>query len=232
MLAFGPGSVMRNSRIIPFLFAVLFIAGTGSAQVTITNVFNAAGRVVNGSLAQGALIAVVGKGVGTADIEHATFPLPTATGLGGVTIQIGAAGQSYDAIMVYTTPNEVGAILPSAVPVGPATLTVNNNGATASKDLNVIDAAFGIFTQKYGTANGLALAFNANGDGSLTPNGTTQSVMAGQDVIINGTGLGAISSDETQPGATDIPAATVKVYVGIQAATVVSAGRGTCCDGI
>ena len=96
----------------------------------------------------------------------------------------------------------------------------------------MIDAAFGIFTQKYGTANGLALAFNANGDGSLTPNGTTQSVMAGQDVIINGTGLGAISSDETQPGATDIPAATVKVYVGIQAATVVSAGRGTCCDGI
>src|SRR5205823_10473528 len=100
------------------------------------------------------------------------------------------------------------------------------------KDINVIDAAFGIFTQKYGTANGLALAFNANGDGSLTPNGTTQSVMAGQDVIINGTGLGAIPGDETQPGATDIPAATVKVYVGIQAATVVSAGRGTCCDGI
>ena len=86
--------------------------------------------------------------------------------------------------MVYTKPNEVGAILPSAVPVGPATLTVNNNGATASKDINVIDAAFGIFTQKYGTANGLALAFNANGDGSLTPNGTTQSVMAGQDVLL------------------------------------------------
>src|SRR5581483_5931623 len=120
----------------------------------------------------------------------------------------------------------------SAVPVGPATVTVNNNGVTASKDINVIDAAFGIFTQKYGTANGLALAFNANADGSLTPNSITQSVMPGQDVIINGTGLGAISSDETQSGATDIPAAEVHVYVGIQAASVVSAGRGTCCDGV
>ena len=223
---------MRTSSIIPSIFAILVFGGTASAQVTITNVFNAASRVVNGSIAQGALISVVGKGVGTPDIEQATFPLPTVTGLGGVTIQISAGGQSYDAIIVYTKPNEVGAILPSAVPVGPATLTVNNNSATASKDINVIDAAFGIFTQKYGTANGLALAFNANADGSLTPNSITQSVMAGQDVIINGTGLGAISSDETQSGATDIPAANVHVYVGIQAATVVSAGRGTCCDGI
>jgi uncharacterized protein (TIGR03437 family) len=223
---------MRISKIIPSIFAILVVAGTASAQVTITNVFNAASRVVNGSIAQGALMAVVGKGVGTPDIEQATFPLPTATGLGGVTIQIAAGGQFYDAIIVYTRPNEVGAILPSAVPVGPATVTVNNNGVTATKDINVIDAAFGIFTQKYGTANGLALAFNANADGSLTPNGTAQSVMPGQDVIVNGTGLGAISSDETQSGATDVPAATVHVYVGIQAATVVSAGRGTCCDGV
>ena len=223
---------MRTSRIIPSIFAILATAGTASAQITIANVFNAASRVVNGSIAQGALIAVVGKGVGTQDVEQAAFPLPTTAGLGGITIQIGAGGQSYDAIIVYTKPNEVGAILPSAVPVGRATVTVNNNGVTASKDINVIDAAFGIFTQKYGTANGLALAFNANSDGSLTPNTTTQSVIPGQDVIINGTGLGAISSDETQSGATDIPAANVHVYVGIQAATVVSAGRGACCDGV
>src|SRR5581483_6952105 len=118
---------MKTIRILPSVFALLTIAGTASAQITITNVFNAAGRVVNGSLAQGALIAVVGKGVGTPDVEQATFPLPTTTGLGGVTVQIGAGGQSYDAIIVYTKPNEVGAILPSAVPVGPATVTVNNN---------------------------------------------------------------------------------------------------------
>jgi hypothetical protein len=51
-------------------------------------------------------------------------------------------------------------------------------------------------------------------------------------VIVNGTGLGAIASDETQSGVTDIPSSSIRVFVGIQPATVVSAGRGICCDGI
>jgi uncharacterized protein (TIGR03437 family) len=214
------------------LCALLALAGTATAQMTITNVFNAASRVVNGSLAQGALLAITGRGVGTSDIQQATFPLPTTAGLGGVTVQISAGGGTYDGILVYTRPNEVGAILPSAVPAGPATLTVNNNGATASKSINVIDAAFGIFTQRYGIAAGPAIAFNANADGSVTANSTTQSVMPGGDVIINGTGLGAIPSDETQSGVTDVPATSIKIFVGIKAAAVVSAGRGACCDGL
>jgi hypothetical protein len=53
-----------------------------------------------------------------------------------------------------------------------------------------------------------------------------------QDILINGTGLGAIPSDETQPGVTDVPATPFQVYVGTQPAIVVSAGRGTCCAGI
>jgi uncharacterized protein (TIGR03437 family) len=224
---------MRMPKILfSSVFPALVLAGTASAQITITNVLNAASRVVNGSLAQGALIAVQGRGVGTSEAQQATFPLPSTDGLGGVTIQIASGGQFFDGIMVYTKPNEVGAILPSAVPVGPATLTVNNNGATASKNINVIDAAFGIFTQRYGIAAGLALAFNANDDGSVAPNSTTQSVTPRRDVIVNGTGLGAIASDETQSGVTDIPSSNIQVFVGIQPATVVSAGRGTCCDGI
>ena len=58
------------------------------------------------------------------------------------------------------------------------------------------------------------------------------SVQPGQDILINGTGLGAIASDETQNGVTDVPAATIQVYVGVKPATVVSAGRGLCCDGL
>jgi len=212
--------------------AVSVSAGTASAQITIANVYNAASRQINSGIAQGALFVVQGRGVGTSDNEQATFPLPTTTGLGGVTIQVNSGGQSYDAIIVYTKPNEIGAILPSTTPTGPATLTVTNNGVSATKAMNVVDAAFGIFTQKYGIGAGLALAFNVNGDGSTAPNSTTLSVKPGQDVLINGTGLGAITSDETQPGATDVPATSAKVYLGIQAATVVSAGRGTCCDGI
>lgn len=223
---------MRELKNLSFsLFAFLALAGTASAQFTITNVVNAASRQP-GNIAQGALFAVLGKGVGPADIQQATFPLPTSAGLDGISIQVTAAGQPFDAIMVYVKPNEVGAILPSATPLGPATVTVNNNGVTATKDITVVAAAFGIFTTNYGFGAGPAFAFNVNADGSTASNGTTQSAMPEQDVMINGTGLGAIPSDETQSGVTDVPATTIQVWVGTQAATVVSAGRGVCCDGL
>src|SRR4029077_10243600 len=77
------------------------------------------------------------------------------------------------------------------------------------------------------------MAFNVSAaDGSTAPNNTSQSVQPEQDILINGTGLGAITSDETQTGVTDVPAATIQVYVGVKPATVVSAGRGLCCDGL
>lgn len=215
-----------------FLITFLLAAGTASAQFTITNVFNAASRQVGGGIAQGALIAVQGKGIGTSDIEQATFPLPTTAGLGGVTMQVASAGMVIDCIMVYTKPNEVGAILPSSTPLGTGTVTVNNNGVSASKAITVVAAAFGVFAQSYGFGDGLAAAFNVNSDGSTTLNSTTQSVMPEQTMMINGTGLGAITSDETQPGVTDVPSSTVQVYVGTLQAAVVSAGRGTCCAGL
>jgi uncharacterized protein (TIGR03437 family) len=134
--------------------------------------------------------------------------------------------------MVYVAPNEVGAILPSNTPLGTGTVTVNNNGATASKPITVVAAAFGIFRYTQPGRTGQALAFNVAADGSRTPNSTTQSAQPGQDLLINGTGLGAIASDETQSGVTDVPAATIQVYVGMKPAVVVSAGRGLCCDGL
>jgi uncharacterized protein (TIGR03437 family) len=149
-----------------------------------------------------------------------------------VTIQIASGDQNIDAILVYVAPNEVAAILPSSTPLGPATITVNNNGVSASRGINVVAAAFGIFTLPNGGGAGTAAAFNVNGDGTTTPNNTGQSVLPGQDILINGTGLGAITSDETQSGATDVPSTAIQVYVGVLPASVVSAGRGTCCGGL
>ena len=203
------------------------------AQFTITDVVNAGSRLSSGSqsagIAQGAIFVATGRGIGT-DFQQAAFPLPTADGLAGINVRVVSGDQSYDAPMVYVAPNEVAAILPSVTPLGPATVTVTNNGVSASRAIKVVDAAFGIFT--IATNSVQAAAFNVGGDGSYLLNNSTQTVAAGQDVIINGTGLGAIASDETQPGAADVPAATVQVYVGMNPATVVSAGRGTCCDGI
>jgi len=103
----------------------LLLAGTASAQITITNVTNAASRLPRSSLfagvAQGALFVVSGRGVGPADFQQATFPLPTTAGLAGVTIQASVGGAIVDGIMVYVPPNEVAAILPSSTPIGNGT---------------------------------------------------------------------------------------------------------------
>jgi uncharacterized protein (TIGR03437 family) len=217
--------------------AFLLLAGTAAAQVTIGSVVNAGSRQPSTSpfygIAQGALFAITGKGLGSDPLQQATFPLPTTAGLNGVTVQASVGGATIDCILVYVSSTEVGAILPSATPLGTGTVTLNNNGATATAPITVVAAAFGIFTSTVEGYQGRAMAFNVSPvDGSTTPNSSTQSVQPGQDILINGTGLGAITSDETQSSVTDVPTAAIQVYVGTQPATVVSAGRGMCCDGL
>jgi uncharacterized protein (TIGR03437 family) len=220
-----------------FVCPLLVLAGTASAQVTIGAVVNAGSRIQNTSqfygIAQGALFAITGKGLGPDPLQQATFPLPTTDGLGGVTVQASVGGATVDCILVYVSSTEVGAILPSMTPLGTGTVTINNNGVTATKAITVVAAAFGMFTSTQEGYAGRAMAFNVSAaDGSTAPNTTSQSVQPGQDVLLNGTGLGAITSDETQSGVADVPATTVQVYVGVVPAVVVSAGRGLCCDGL
>jgi uncharacterized protein (TIGR03437 family) len=228
---------MTMKRLLPeFTCAFLLLSGTAAAQFTITGVVNAGSRLpgtsTSSGIAQGALFVVSARGIGPADFLQASFPLPTTEGLGGVTIQATVGGVTVDAIMVYVAPNEVAAILPSRTPIGTGTVRVSSNGATATAPIKVVAAAFGIFTQRYGFL-GPAVSFNVSPeDGSMAPNTFAESARPGQDVVINGTGLGAISGDETQSGVTDVPAAAIQVFVGVNAAAVVSAGRGDCCDGL
>lgn len=192
------------------------------------DVVNYASRIGTGlagsGIAQGALFAVTGARLGPSDSPvTASFPLPSSDGLGGVTITITAAdGSVSNAIMAYASDREVDAILPSGTPVGPATITLNYNGASASVKVNVVASAFGILAS--------AGFFNLNADGTLTQNTPYSPAQPGQTVYLAGTGLGAIASDETQPGATDMSTATVGLWVGSGQATVVSAGRGSCCN--
>jgi uncharacterized protein (TIGR03437 family) len=203
------------------------------ASISIDDVVNAASFIpsalAGGAIAQGALFAVAGKGVGPDATQRADgFPLPSTAGLAGVSVQVTVNGTTVDAILVYVSSNVVEAILPSGTPVGTGTVTVNNNGDTATAPITVVASAFGIFT-----ARGQALAFNVSAaDGSTVSNGLMQPAIAGQNAVLNGTGLGAIVSDETQSGVSDAPNSTPVLYVGGVQATIVSAGRGSCCSGI
>jgi uncharacterized protein (TIGR03437 family) len=144
--------------------------------MTITNVTNAANRLPRNSpfagVAQGALFLVVGRNVGPAELTKATFPLPTAEGLAGVTVQASVGGAIVDCIMVSASATELAAILPSSTPLGTGTVTVNNNGATATAPIVVVTSAFGIFTYRTATHTTLALVFNVSGDDGSTATGT------------------------------------------------------------
>ena len=232
-----------SKRLTRLVSILLTLAGIAAAQPVITDVVNAASRIPSGypsyGIAQGALFSIMGSGLGPDQFQQASFPLPTTAGINGVTVQVKIGGTTIDAIMVYEGTAELAAILPSSTPTGTGTVTVNNNGASTSAPITVVASAFGIFSRayqasftQYASSGGAAVAFNVNSDGSTTLNNPVFPAQPGQTVMLNGTGLGAIQSDETQPGATDVPNAQITVYVGNQQATVLSAGRGTCCSGL
>src|ERR1700726_908766 len=124
---------MRQAWLVkPFMFLFLASAGFAAAQVSISSVVNAGSRIQSTSafygIAQGALFAIHGKGLGPDPLQQASFPLPTTDGLAGVTVQANIGGTALDCILVYVSNAEVGAILPSSTPLGTGTVTLNNNG--------------------------------------------------------------------------------------------------------
>ena len=215
--------------------SVVLVLGSvcGFAQPVVSSALNAASYIapppqgVNASpapLAQGSIFVVFGTGLSSAGLVQASsFPL-TAT-LNGTSIAVSSGGQAFNALMVYTLPTQLAAILPSNTPAGAATLTVSYNGQT-SKSINIVvtKSVPGIFTfNSQGYGPGIAQVAFSGTDirlNNLTTPGLPNSVM-----ILYGTGLGPISGgDSTPPGAVST-GGTVTVTVGGKAATVLYAGR-------
>src|ERR1044072_5680003 len=112
-------------RLITILLAILILSRPATAAFTIASVSNAASRIPIGlpgyGVAQGAVFAITGVGVGQDPPTQATFPLPTSTGLAGVNVTITVGSTTVEGIMIYVSANEVDAILPSNTPLGTGT---------------------------------------------------------------------------------------------------------------
>jgi len=96
------------------------------------------------------------------------------------------AGVTKQAILYYVTPTQIAGILPSTIPVGTGTITVNNNGqVSADASLKVVQSDFGILTLN-GSGAGAAAVYDA-GFKFLSATNSTKPA----DVIqIFGTGVG------------------------------------------
>jgi uncharacterized protein (TIGR03437 family) len=212
-------------RLLCFTAFVFGCAAALSAAPSITGVTNAAGTLPpglpNSGVAQGAVFAVYGSGLGPPALTEAPgFPLPTTQGLGGTTVTVTVNGVTETCIMVYTVASQVAAVLPSATPVGTGTLTVTYQGASGSIAVQVLTAGFGVATLNESGTGPAAVT-----DLFYNPITMANPAHPGDNLILWGTGLGAVTGDETVPPVAVDLHTGVQVFIENQAAVVLYGGR-------
>jgi uncharacterized protein (TIGR03437 family) len=201
---------------------------TIAAAPIVTGVYNGASwlppGLPNSGVAQGAILTVTGTGLGPTTLAEAfTYPLPTTQGIGGTTIQVKVGTVTENCIMIYSLNSQVAAILPSATPVGNGTLTVTFGGASSSFAIQVVAAGFGTLTLNEG-GTGPAVVTDTN----FVPITMINPAHPGESLILWGSGLGAVSGDETEPPPeTNLYPTGLQVLVQNQEATVQYGGRSS-----
>jgi uncharacterized protein (TIGR03437 family) len=152
-----------------------------------------------------------------------TFPLPTTQGLAGTTIQVTVGGDTETCIMLYTVASQVAAILPSATPVGAGTLTLSYQGEPGAIAIQVVAANLGTFAlNEDGTGPGIFT------DLSYNPITYVHTAHPGDTVVLWGSGLGAITGNETEPPTpVQLDIGQIQILVGNQPATVLWGGRSS-----
>jgi len=210
-------------RILVRACVVLVSAGAAAlAQPTVNanGMVNAASFIPaglpNGDIAQGSMFSIYGHNLGPATSPALSWPLHTAEGLGGVTVQVrDSAGQTRFAIMLFVGPDQVNAILPSATATGQASLTVTFGGQTsAPQTFNVVPRSVGLYAlNQQGSGPGVIQQYN---NPNYAFNDIATSAVPSQIGVLWGTGLGPVTGDETQPPVQVDLGAGAEVWVGGQ----------------
>ncbi len=219
------------------LVAALFPAALG-ADAPVVNyggVLNAASYaadgVPNSGVAAGSMFVIFGSNLSGPGIHSArSYPLPLV--LEGTSARVVIHGVTVKVVLVYTSPGQVGAILPSSTPAGSGVVIVNYNGVdSATAPIQVKPVQFGIFTRN-SAGSGPAIVQNVNEDGSQPLNSLTQSLRPDQLAVLWGTGLGPVTGDEAAGPLPGDLNTNLTVLVGNQPAAVRYRGRSGCCAGV
>jgi uncharacterized protein (TIGR03437 family) len=214
----APGGGASNEAHIPIY---------GSAP-QITGVLNSA-SYTQGSLSPGEIITIFGLGLGPTTLamfDPATPPIPTA--LPAVGSQTTVTINGTNATLLYTSVNQVAAIVPYSVSGATAQVVVTYGGVSSQPFTVALTTTNpGLYTlASSGSGQGAILNYNAaTNDYSVN----TQSTPAqrGSIVVLFVTGAGTTTSSVINQLIPDSPAITptspVSVEIGGQAATVIAA---------
>jgi len=184
---------------------------------------------VNGhGIAQGSIFIVFGYDLGPETLVQAgAYPLPLA--LGGTAITVSVGGVTAAVPILYTSSQQVAALLPSTFPLGTGTLKLTRDGVAAQYPLsiNVVKSSFGTYS----------ISGNGTGAGSITSadyrlKTYKDPARVGETLILWGTGLGPVDGNEAAGPLPGNRFSDVDVFVGGVRAQVDYAGRSGCCAGL
>ncbi len=242
-----------------FRFALLLTLTSGaishlSAAPVITGVVNAASYkdplLPDASIAQGSIFIVTGSGLGPGTIVVAPAAFQSTT-LSGTSVSVTVNGKTVNALMYYTSANQVAALMPSSTPTGgrgsanpnaQVTITVTYNGADSAPTpfQGVAFSALGLFTVDSSgggpaivTYPDYSLVSAAPAENCGGPNTACGSANPGDTLTVWATGLGPVPGSDS-PGSLgqSIPNLPLTVWVGGVQAPVVYQGRSGCCIGL
>ena len=218
-----------------FHIAVLSLIAGGAALAqtpAVSTVVNAASNLLpglpNAGIAQGALMILYGTALGPPALASiSAYPLPIT--LAGTSVRITIAGRNTDAILYYTSANQVAAIVPSTTPVGAGTVTVTYNGrSSAAAPITVVASNVGLYTVN---SQGTGAAVVTFPDYSyVTP---SNAVNPGETVILWANGLGPIPTNDAQlPVSSDMTNVPLEILIGGKTASILYRGRNSCCSSL
>ena len=259
MLSGGPGSAPTITALAFSPSGVLYgieggFGGTTWNLVTIrvsavdapaiNSVTNAASGITpglpNAGIAPGAIFVVYGTAMGPAKLSFAPAAFQSTT-VSGTSIEVTVGGTKVDALMLYTSANQVAALLPSDTPAGVGTAALTYNGNTSrTVPIEVVANNVGLFTiDASGAGPGVVMypdyslvsaVKSAHCGGANTICGAAN---PGDTLILWATGLGAINgSDAAGVGlGENMPNIPLKLWLGGVQAKVNYQGRSGCCIG-
>ena len=126
--------------------------GSGGGTPTITAVLNNSSRIPpgfqNSGVAPSSLVALMGSNLSTGtdpNLQDSTKPGGIPTTVNGATLSIAAGGKTFTPGIWSASATQINFVLPAAVPVGSATVTVTFSGATSAPfTFQVVAVAVGI----------------------------------------------------------------------------------------
>lgn len=215
----GPGSITTGGG-----------GSTGPTPPVITALQNNYSYILPGlpnyGIAPGTLFIIKGTNLNNSPItslQSSAAPGLQKT-LNGTSVSVTVNGTTTNPVFYYSSPSQLGMVLPSSTPVGTGTITVTNSGtASAPFPIQVVQSAFGI-DSLYGSGTGAGVATDASGNIFTA----TNSAAPGQTIVLWGSGVGADTSndDATYPlkqnNLTSIP---FTVYIGGMSANILYRGR-------